>query len=366
VEVPTLVLKRNDTPSSSSSAMLGPLVRQTLFVKRLPRRYIGALVLLAACAIIGQLLIQSILSQQAYDAHIISLAANQETLSQRVSKDALALAFTTDRQARVRYFNQFTTVALQWNRVHLGLQHGDAGMQLPPNSDSQIAQRFKSLEPAYQGILHAALDTLAFAKAYQYDHPTDPLGFSATMLVPDVQLLLSQEEPFAQGMEGIVNRFEEIASQRVTRVRLTELVLCVLTLCALMGEGLFVFAPAVQRLRRNNRDLQYAEQQLTRNAETLQERNEHLQQALQEVWAVRRNKQLPVQVVSPGQYRVLNSIGDHHYVVRTGLAGLTCECYVGQQTRVCSHILSAAALHAALLRSQRRATNVRPIRQRYA
>jgi len=346
--------------------MLGPLIRQTLFVKRLPRRYISALLLLAACAICGQILIQSILSQQAYDAHVISLAANQETLSQRVSKDALALAFTTDRQARAHYFNQFKTVALQWNRVHLGLQHGDAGLQLPSNSDPQITERFKKLEPAYQGILRAALDTLAYAKAYQHDHPTDPLGFSATALVPDVNLLLSQEEPFAQGMAGIVGRFEEIASERVTRVRLTELALCALTLCTLMAEGMFVFAPAVQRLRRNNMELQHAGQQLTHNAGVLQERNEHLHQALQEVWAVRRRTHLPVQVVSPGEYRVLNSIGDHHYVVTAGPTGLRCECYVGQQTRICSHILSAAALHAALLRSQRRAVNVRPIRQRFA
>lgn len=127
--------------------MLGLLIRQTLFVKRLPRRYISALLLLAACAICGQILIQSILSQQAYDAQVISLAANQETLSQRVSKDALA--FTTDRQARAHYFNQFKTVALQWNRVHLGLQHGDAGLQLPSNSDPQITERFKKLEPRH-------------------------------------------------------------------------------------------------------------------------------------------------------------------------------------------------------------------------
>lgn len=365
MEVPISSTPGSDVPASSLS-MLGPLVRQALFVKRLPRLYIGALLLLAACAIIGQILIQSILLQQAYDAHVISLAANQETLSQRVSKDALALAFTTDRQARAHYFDQFTTVALQWNRVHLGLQHGDAGMQLPPNSDEEIAQRFKALEPAYQGILHAALNALAFASAYKKIHPTDPLGFSATALAPDVQLLLQQEEPFAQGMEGIVGRFEEIASERVTRVRLTELALCALTLCTLMGEGLLVFAPAVQKLRRNTTVLQYAERQLARNAEALQEHNEHLQQALQEVWAVRRKQHLPVQVVCQGEYRVLNSRGDHHYLVKAGASGLTCECYVGQQMRICSHILSAASLHAALLRSQRRATNVRPLRQNYA
>ena len=130
----------------------------------------------------------------------------------------------------------------------------------------------------------------------------------------------------------------------------------------LVLEGLFVFAPAVRTLKRNAADLQYAERRLAKNAETLQERNEHLQQALHEVWTIRRRTPLPVQVVQPGQYRVLNYMGDHHYTVKAGAIGLVCECYVGQQTGICSHIITASAVHAAMMRSQRQAGSVRPLR----
>jgi hypothetical protein len=83
-----------DSPQPSA------LSRHARFVKSLPRRYIGALVVIALLAGMRQILIQTLLAQQSDSGHVISLAANQETLSQRVSKDALALAVMTDPQAR--------------------------------------------------------------------------------------------------------------------------------------------------------------------------------------------------------------------------------------------------------------------------
>src|SRR5579883_2725832 len=105
--------------SSSKTAhlLLNPLLQQARFVKRLPFRYISALVLIAMLATDGQILIQTLLSQQADSGHVISLAANQETLSQRVSKDALALAVFTDAKDRAFYFTEFTEVGASWNEV---------------------------------------------------------------------------------------------------------------------------------------------------------------------------------------------------------------------------------------------------------
>ena len=127
--------------------LLNPLLRQARLVKRLPRRYIGALLIVALLASVGQILIQTLLSQQADSGHVISLAANQETLSQRVSKDALALAVFTDAKNRAFYFQEFTAVGASWNRVHMGLQRGDAGLNLPPNQNPVITQDFHALQP---------------------------------------------------------------------------------------------------------------------------------------------------------------------------------------------------------------------------
>lgn len=63
--------------TKTAPLLLHPLLRQARFVKRLPRRYIGALLIVALLASVGQILIQSLLSQQADSEHVISLAANQ-------------------------------------------------------------------------------------------------------------------------------------------------------------------------------------------------------------------------------------------------------------------------------------------------
>ena len=75
--------------TKSTHLLLNPLAQQAHFLKRLPRRYIGALIIIALLAASGQLLIQTLLSQQSNSGHVISLAANQETLSQRVSRKTL-------------------------------------------------------------------------------------------------------------------------------------------------------------------------------------------------------------------------------------------------------------------------------------
>jgi hypothetical protein len=332
--------------TKSVHLLLNPLVQQARFVKRLPRRYIGALAIIALLAAFGQLLIQTLLSQQADSGHVISLAANQETLSQRVSKDALAIAVFTDPKNRAFYYDEFTAVAKQWNKVHLGLQMGDANLNLPVNHDPIITQDFQDLEPQYQSILHAAQDVWSFADSYQAEHPDAPFGFDASALVPDVQALMTAEEPFAHGMEKIVARFEELDAEHVTTVRIAEVSLFGATLLVLLIEGLFIFTPAFQALKDNLRSLENSDRRWREHATTLAQRNKQLEEAYEEVWQARSRTLLPVKMVG-GQYLV--AAGEHVYHVRRGASGsgLVCDCSAGELGYICTHILSASHFQAA-------------------
>ena len=338
--------------TKSAHLLLNPLLRQARLVKRLPRRYIGALLIVALLASLGQILIQTLLSQQADSGHVISLAANQETLSQRVSKDALALAVFTDAKDRAFYFQEFTAVGASWNRVHMGLQHGDTGLNLPANHDAIIAQDFQALQPQYTAILNAYMDVEQFVQAYGKDHPDAPYAFDVTPLVPDVQAVMTAEEPFAHGMEGIVSRFELLAANQVQTVRMTEIGLFVALLMVLLLEGLFIFAPALRTLKDNLHSLENSENRLREAANTLTQRNKQLEDAFQEAWQARSKTLLPVRKVSGG-YIVATSARDRvMHVTRDTAGGLVCECSANELGYVCTHILSVSHFQLVAQRAQ--------------
>ena len=113
-------------------------------------------------------------------------------LESRLVVDALALAVFTDAKNRAFYFQEFTAVGASWNEVHLGLQHGDAKLNLPPNNDPVIAQDFQNLQPQYNAILKAYVDVEQFAQTYAKSHPKAPYGFDASPLVPDVKISMNR------------------------------------------------------------------------------------------------------------------------------------------------------------------------------
>lgn len=344
--------------TKSAHLLLNPLLRQARLVKRLPRRYIGALLIVALLAGLGQILIQTLLAQQADSGHVISLAANQETLSQRVSKDALALAVFTDAKDRAFYLQEFTAVGASWNRVHMGLQHGDMGLNLPPNHDTIIAQDFQALQPQYNAILNAYVDVEQFTQAYAKDHPDAPYGFDATPLVPDVQAVMTAEEPFARGMAGVVSRFEQLAANQVQTVRLAEIGLFVALLMVLLLEGLFIFAPAMRTLKDNLRSLENSENRLREAANTLSQRNKQLEDAFQEAWQARSKTLLPVRKVSGG-YIVATSARDRVvHVTRDPSGALMCECSASELGYVCTHILSVSHFQLVAQRAQQQQRDV--------
>jgi len=343
--------------TTTSHLLLHPLIQQTRFVRRLPRRYLGALVLVVLLALVAQAVIQIFPSQLAASDHVISLAANQETLSQRVSKDALDLAFINDPVSRAFSLTEFTTAARTWNRVHLGLQHGDAGLSLPRNSDQVIAQDFHALDPQYQAMLHTTLDVLRFIDTYKLSHPDAPLGFDGAALLPDVQALLAAEAPFAQGMEGIVVRLEQLEVEQVAQVRLVEIGLCAVLLLVLLLEALFIFLPALHTLKDNLRQLERADRRLRDYATELGRQTKQLEEAFEEAWQTGSRTLLPVRMVGSGHYLVSSRVRDRPYQVKRGPSGtgLVCECNINALGYICTHILSASHFQAAWQRTQVRA-----------
>ena len=94
---------------------------------------------------------------------------------------------------------------------------------------------FAELEPSFRGILARAKRICAASRSGERSE--------------DVAEVMRYEQSFLQGMDGITSRYTSEASRRVVQVKRIEQGLLVVTLCVLLLEGLFVFRPAVRRIR---------------------------------------------------------------------------------------------------------------------
>ncbi|HEX9413305.1 MAG TPA: type IV pili methyl-accepting chemotaxis transducer N-terminal domain-containing protein, partial [Ktedonobacterales bacterium] len=104
------------------STRSSPAPQQSV-MRRLTRRYILALSTIALLSILGQVAVQITLSQSSRDANIINIAALQRTLSERLSKDALAILVAPDAAAQDTYVQELLVVVAQWEHTQLALQH---------------------------------------------------------------------------------------------------------------------------------------------------------------------------------------------------------------------------------------------------
>lgn len=219
-------------------------------VRRLTLLYVSALVSIALMAIGGQALIQSTLAQQKHDAHVVNIAGRQRMLSQRLTKDVLALQSNDDPLDRAARRKDLSDVIKLWERSHLGLQAGDDALELPGDNSAQIRHMFADVEPAHREMLAAAKRVLT--------------ATSDAAIHQDTRTLLENEPRFLPGMDKIVFQYSSESAERVARVARLEMALLLVTLLVLALEGSFIFRPAALRLKRTIENLWDTEDRLRR------------------------------------------------------------------------------------------------------
>lgn len=218
--------------------------------KSLTLRYIFALTSVALLSIGGQVLVQLSLARQHSDAHLVNIAGRQRMLSQKLTKAALALVLAEAPPERAARIAELRTTLELWERSHLGLQLGDAALELPGQNSHTVAEMFAHLEAPHQKMVAAVRATLS--------NPSEAEQRESA------RVLLDNEASFLKGMDAIVFQYDTEANARVTQLKHVEFVLLLLTLSILVAEGLFVFRPAVQRLRQVIENLWATEDELRR------------------------------------------------------------------------------------------------------
>ncbi len=230
--------------------------------RRLTRLYILALSIVAVLSITAQGLIQWSLIEQSNDSRVINIAGRQRMLSQRLTKASLAVRFADSEASQAQSLQELADVVQLWERSHLGLQQGDAGLGLPGDNSPTVEAMFAEIEPHYQAMLLAAEAILELER---------PIADAA--ISPWVETILANEANFLVGMDGIVFQYDSEARDRVSRLRVIELTLLLITITTLALEARYIFRPAVQTINRAFEALQAAtvkRQQAEQDLEILQ------------------------------------------------------------------------------------------------
>lgn len=235
--------------------------------KRFTRLYITALSLVAFLTILGQILVQNTLNDGLNDSWLVNFAGRQRFQSQLIAKTALLLTQRPDLAEKNTQLTEFKDVLADWESHHDQLRTGNLRdiSATYVNSDT-VRAMFVAIEPHFQAIRRNAHMVLKWM-----EKPGDSLAIDAS-----VRNIFGHELIFLHKMNQIVFQYDKEAKEKVTRLRRIELWLMGLTLIILLLEGLFIFRPAVEKLRETiaqlmdarektidaNRELQRAYQQL--------------------------------------------------------------------------------------------------------
>jgi PAS domain S-box-containing protein len=223
-----------------------------------------ALTLIALTLLSSSVLMQHAVRRNEGDARVINLSGRQRMLSQRLTKCVLASDHKCDDGERPKRLYEISESLIAWKAAHLGLQHGDEILGLPPRQNSAaITALFAEMEPFHANMVHALEQMIAQVK----DGSSAPDAIHAT-----AEVLLRNEPRFLELMDKITFQFDKEAKERIIELqRMERWGLCA-GLLILVLEFLFVFRPSLSHmaemmnaLQRRNEEALSANEQVREN-----------------------------------------------------------------------------------------------------
>lgn len=251
--------ENHQQPASDSRDWARSLVRP------LSRRYLFVLASVAALVLLDQAILQPLLVQLNFSAPAINLAGRQRMLSQKITKDVLALAAMDDSDARDSRRNDLRVALEQWTAAHQALLDGDRAKGVRPLSEP-IARSLRDVEPAFAAIRLTAKEIAADASS------SDVPGAG-----PAVPVILNQEPIYLRGMEAVVSMLEESAKAKVSWLRGCGMAAMMTVILLLLGVHFHVLRPAANLIRSQVEELAASDARHRRLAQMLREARDTLE-----------------------------------------------------------------------------------------
>ncbi|WP_299682183.1 ATP-binding protein [uncultured Tenacibaculum sp.] len=219
--------------------------------EKLSRLYIIALSTIAISVIVSQFLIRKHLKNQQSDSRVINIAGRQRMLSQKLTKESLALASEKDSSKKLVITNRLKLTLSLWKSSHLALQIGNDSLGLPGNNSNIVSRQFAKINPIFDVINNATTSVIDQIEKQPQSSAQDYEEF--------LQTIKNNESSFLTKMDEIVNQYDIEANEKINWLRRLELLLMVTTLIILLGEFLFIFWPTAKSIRTTLAELLSAE-----------------------------------------------------------------------------------------------------------
>lgn len=241
---------------------------------RIRKWYVLALAAIALTIIIAQILIQQHLNSQLDDSRVINVAGRQRAFSQKLVKESLLLNLKNkDSDSRKELLEELKHTLWVWETSHHGLQHGNDSLGLSVETDTEILQLFKELTPHHDAMVRAAQTII-------------DLDFSSTSMSEygrQLDILLSNERPFLQKMDAIVNEYDERSKAQLQKLKLKEYLLLGVSLLILLLEVVFIFRPLSIQIRETIKDLVQSQIKSDKSTKEIQKLFLEKEKSLQEL-----------------------------------------------------------------------------------
>ncbi len=254
----------------------------------LTKLYIISLAAIAGLAIMGQILIQLLLSRQTTDLKIINTAHYRQTLSQRLLKTSLAVQLNPSPELKQQQLSEMQAIITEW-KTSEQIMHKDLESVFSASDLAELRPVLERIDPASQEIVKTAKMILESQteqenqlEALPLPGPRGLLPRNRNRLHEDTMnspRLLEAERTYIQGIDQIISWYTHKVKQQVTRLQQIELGLLGLTLVVLVLEGILVFRPAVRKLQQTLVALSASLQETQATAKRLaaeQEKSERL------------------------------------------------------------------------------------------
>ncbi|WP_051203430.1 PAS domain S-box protein [Hugenholtzia roseola] len=241
--------------------------------KKLTYAYLTALMLLALVLLTNQTFLHFFIHDTKQGARLINLAGRQRMLSQRLIKSALLLQNDPTQKT---VWNEFKTDLHDFKQAHQTLKaetfEGSYGQDLP--------QKYLALEPIWVDLVENATQIAAQEAS---GSPFDSLL---------IQKLKSQEKQFLPLMEQVVKAYEEKSIADREQIARIEWLLMVVMLVALIAVGGLIFRPLVEKIDKQQQDLEAKNKALQYSNEQMGSADEELRQNLEELLMVQNQLEL--------------------------------------------------------------------------
>jgi adenylate cyclase len=213
-------------------------------IRNLTIFYIASLSSVAILSIIGQLVVQQMLTQQQQNLEIISLIENRQTLCQQLIKNTMRIKLEPNPENR----QELQQLVVAWK------DSGEALNNIAKNVDGFssaqqviLQQKIAKIQPAGMEMREAA------SQMMREDIREKRLGFSEPTVdfikQSPIARLLKEEQTLMKGLDEVGQWYNQEMIAGITRLKQMEYGLLGLMLVVLLLEGILVFRPAVTKVK---------------------------------------------------------------------------------------------------------------------